>query len=253
MKRHNMLITIFGLLFSLPVGLSGNSHQDQFEHANTLYKKGLFDEAMKLYEQIPNKSARVNYNLGNCAYKLEKYGWALLYWRRAERTWGFFNRNELIENISLLKKKLNLTSEQGPPIIKKIKQLVLSWTYAIPLLVLQLLFLLLWFFLFGYIRFLYKKRKNGAILLLFALIALFGILLTLRYSLEARRDAIVVSQQSSLLSGPGETFQTLIQLDPASEVIIKKETTGYYKIKAQQKVGWIDKKHVMEVLLWKKT
>ena len=61
---------------------------------------------MQYYKRIPHKSAVVNYNLGNCAYKLGQKGYALLYWRRAEHAWKFTGREELLENIFLLKGEL---------------------------------------------------------------------------------------------------------------------------------------------------
>lgn len=249
MNRYKIVM----LLLAVPLSLQAQAPQALFEQANGLYKQGKFVEAIKLYRQIPNKSAQVEYNLGNCAYKLKRYGWALLHWRRAERTWGFFNRDELVENILHLKKELYPDMKMGLPIITKIKNIVLSWSHAIPLLVLQLLFLLLWLFLFVYLRFLYKKRKNRTILGLFALIAFFGILLVIRYSLDARRHAVVVSPQSRLLSGPGETFQMLMPLGAAQEVIIKKETADYYKVKALKRIGWINKNDIQEVLSWNET
>jgi len=225
-----------------------------FSQANARYKEGKFAQAMELYQQIPNKSALVNYNLGNTAYKLEQYGFALLYWKRAEKRWGLGSRSELIDNITLLQEKMRMLRgdemEQRSPIaltMIKIKNLLISWTRSIPLFVLQFLFLLLWLFLFLYIRFLYKKRKKVVIGTLFGLIAFFGIILAARYNIEAQTYGIVTTGQAPLLSGPGTTYQTLMNLHQAQQVVIKKESDGYYKIRALKRTGWINKEHVGKI------
>src|SRR3989304_7631540 len=75
--------------------------QELFIKANEFYKQGNFAGAYELYQQIPNKSAQVQYNLGNCAYKRGKLGYALWHWRKAEKRWGVFGREELLNNIRL--------------------------------------------------------------------------------------------------------------------------------------------------------
>lgn len=236
---------------TIPPDPNSDSETALFATANQLYKDGKFKRAMKAYEKIPNKSAYVNYNLGNCAYKLKKYGHALLYWRRAERYWGFFNRGELLENISLLQKKVLQKSgfpikKRGPIVrgITKFKNHFISRMRSVPLIILQILFLLLWIFVFTYLRFLYKKRKKGLIVALFTLIAFFGIILVVRYSFEARTYGVVIKPQAAMISGPGKTFQTLQQLPQAIEVMVKKESGEYYKIKALKRLGWIHKNDI---------
>jgi tetratricopeptide (TPR) repeat protein len=219
-------------------------NQKLFETANRLYKKGNFRAAIKIYKKIPNKSAYVNYNIGNCEYKLEKYGNALLYWRRAEKKWGIFNREELLNNIFLLKKKMGTVRRFRTRLANNI---VISSLRFMPIITIQTLFLILWLFLFIYIRFLYKKKKKWVILLLFALIALFGILLAIRYSIDSRRYGVVVTKYAELKSGPGKTFQTLMNLPQTEEVIIKKESDGFLKIKVLRNIGWASKESVGEI------
>lgn len=151
MRRHSVLIFTLGIvLFSTLYPQEDNS-QEVFAQANALYKAGNFEQAIKLYKQIPKKSSHTYYNLGNCAYKLEQYGLALLYWRKAEMLWSFFNRDELIDNMTLLREKMRVkytgTDKKRSPITvaaTKIKNLAMSWLRAFPLFLLQFFFLLLW-------------------------------------------------------------------------------------------------------------
>ena len=116
-----------------------------------------------------------------------------------------------------------------------------------PLLSIQILFLALWLFLFVYLRFLYKKRQKLIIRILFTLIATIGIILIFRYSFAARQYGIVMKNQSPMLSGPGDSFQTLLYLPEAKEIIIQHYSDDYLKIKADRQMGWINKENVERV------
>ncbi len=225
-------------------------NNELFNKANNLYKSSEYNKALKLYKSIPNKSHYVNYNMGNCAYNLEQYGYALLYWRRAESNWGLFNKKELLDNIKLVKEKLNLNNsfinEQNPiaRVIISLKNRLFCILKAIPIITIQLIFLFLWLFLFIYIRFLYKKRKKLTIGILFALIAFFGMVLVIKHSIESKKYGVILNSNTRLLSGPGDKYQELIKLRKGEELTIKKESSGYYKIKSLKRMGWVKKERV---------
>jgi len=247
-KAFIKIIILFCLL--CPFLNAENDLQQVFLDANRLYKEGEFEKAYKLYEKIPEKNAIVNYNLGNCAYKLEKYGYALLYWRRAERGFGIFDRGELLDNIFLLKRKLGRRSEPQSKLIRyysRLKNYTLSLLRSAPLFVVQILFLILWLFLFLYLRFLYKRKRKILIVILFLLIAILGALLVLRYRLEFRRYGVIVKKKVTLLSGPGRNFQELGGLPEASEVWIQKSSDGFYKIKFNKQIGWVNQRDIERI------
>ncbi|MFA5074551.1 MAG: hypothetical protein WC436_00415 [Candidatus Babeliales bacterium] len=256
------IFRVFFLTFAvlnLSSYLLASTDQELFLSANSCYKQSDFEKAYDLYQQISEKNAFVNYNLGNCAYKLNKFGYALLHWRRAQKDWGIFNQQELLDNIYLLKQKLaeptsdkldfsskNIFDKNNINFYRYKSILVSIFTY-IPIIYLQLIFLLLWFFLFLYVRRLYRAKRKFLIVILFSLIAISGILLIVRYSLEHKHRGIVVEKKSALLSGPDKNFQQLSILPQASEFIIYKESDGYYKIKFCKQIGWIDKKEVEQI------
>ena len=245
MKLKKTLKLILFICFATQIINCQPNYQEMFLRANKLYKSGDFAKAYDLYQKIPNPSAEVNYNLGNCAYKLEKYGYALLFWRRAEKDWGLFNRGELQNNISLLNKKLNKNTEKN--FIVKTKNYVISLIRSTSLIILQILFLIFWLFLFLYLRYLYKIKQKILIILLFFLTALLGTFLVIKYTLEKKSYGIVVSQNATLLSGPGKNFQELGTLLQASEVSIQKSSDGFYKIKFNKLFGWTSKNNVEKI------
>lgn len=226
-----------------------------FEKANKLYKDGNYESAMNFYQQISDKSAAVNYNLGNCAYKLNKFGLAHLYWRRAEKDWGFWGRAELTNNIKLVKEKIreqkNTNSEKKTDaVLKNIKNLRLkisSFIRATPLTVFQFVFLFFWVFLFMSIRNLLRYKRKILVFMLFTFIAISGLLLVGKYSFEYKQLGIVTIDNAKILSGPGDNYQVLGFAPEAKEVIIQKISNGYFKVKVSGQIGWISQMEVEKI------
>jgi len=217
-----------------------------FLNANKLYKQSRYNEAKKEYEKVPNKGSIVHYNLGNCFYKMGKLGHALAHWRRAERMWDLPNRLELLDNISLLKTKIS-GEKRGRKIFKKLlwfKAILISYIISIPLIFLQFLFLLVWFFLFIYLKFLSRRKERLIIFTLFSFIALFGIVLAVRYNVESNQHGVVIQDKAPLLSGPHHTCQEFLKLREAEEVLIKEEKEEFFKVKSPRATGWVAKQDI---------
>lgn len=209
--------------------------QDLFTHANELYTKHNYKEAQQEYLTIASThdDPHVYYNLGNCAYKQHKRGYALLYWRRAEHNWGLFNREALQHNIMLITQKNPGLSERVCSLIK-----ALSLSY------LQIIFLGFWFLLFFtiiYKRFVYRKTF---ITLLILFIILLSTIITLKYWLSGTTYGVIVSKQTSLRSGPDTTYQILGTLSETQEVTVQKRSGNYLKISVDRQTGWVEKKNI---------
>ena len=244
-----VLFFVFGLISLLGLNAIDLRFQETFLKANKEYKQGSFKEALSLYKRIPSKGARVYYNMGNAAYKQERYGHALLFWRRAERLWGIRDKSELFHNISLLKRNLFGKQPRHPffEFLKTMRDHAVSFIRSAPLIGLQIFFLIVWFFLFFYIKQLYRKRYRFAIVVLFSVIALSGVVLITKYMYDARTYGVIVAKEASLISGPDSTFPLLGKVLEAQEVIIKKETGNYFKIKIGGFIGWVERKAIKKI------
>lgn len=232
--------------------------QELFNQANELYKKGDFAKAYDLYAHIKEKSPIVHYNLGNCAYKLKKFGYALVHWRRAERDWGFWGREELLNNIELVKQEMSVTTEHDQQdeqtffhivlnFFKSLKSSFISLSKAIQLFHLQLFVLFIWLILFTYLRYLYRRKKKILITVLFLLQAFSASMLAMKYSFLFKEHLVVLKTPAFVTSGPGSNFATLGQLSECQEAAILKESENYYKIRFNGSIGWIDKKVVEKI------
>lgn len=241
--------TILFLLLSACLQAAIGDH-NLFLQASVLYKQGQFQQALDAYAKIIDKDRNVYFNQGNCAFKLQRYGQALVFWRRAERDWGIFNRQELNDNITLVKKITHPHAgqqlQQGPVLalqtyVKFIKSMYTSFVRATPLFIFQFFFLLLWILFFVLLKWFKRNRKSLAVMLVAGIYISAGLLLVSKYSMNFKVHAVVTSQQSILYSGPGTTYHELGTLGQADEVVIQRESDGYYKVKASPLFGWIIK------------
>ena len=248
--RLKVFLSLFYFSFFVLTAFARQNDQEIFLQANNFYKQGEFKKALEDYQKLLNPSAQVNYNLGNCAYKLEDYGRAMLYWKRAEKEWGFLNRSELLSNIDLLKEKLFGKKEYKNKTIERFvhaKNYFISLLYSAPLFGVQVLFLIIWIIGFVYIKYLFRRDKKFLIILLFALMTLFGGLLVTRCSLDLNYYAVVISPKIEVLSGPGDNFRKLGVLSQANLVRIQKISDDYYKIKVQGLIGWVNQKDLEKI------
>lgn len=239
------------MLAPTPLVAQTQNAQNLFDQANAVYKNGEYAKAYDLYNQIPNKSSGIHYNLGNCAFKQGKMGYALLHWRRAERNWGYFGREELLENIAIVKAKTTpqpATTDENITILtslasffKSIKNSFFSLVHALPIINLQIIFLALWLFLFIYIRYLYRRKHPIIIILLSVCVGFAGSMLAIKYSFSFKNYIVIVRTPAPLMSGPGAQFATLTQLTEAKEAVMLRESGGFYKIRVSNTIGWIDK------------
>jgi tetratricopeptide (TPR) repeat protein len=249
-------ITIF-IVASCVIGAYAYDDVALNAQAEELYLKNDFARAYELYQRISEKTPSVYYNLGNCAYKMDKFGYALLYWRRAERDWGLFGRDVLVKNIDLIKQKTSTAQQKElvelpyPKVILNflttIQQTLLSMVKAIPLFHLQLIVLILWVILFLYMRMFGKRKQMALICVLFGFLAISAWMLALKYSFQHQKRLVVLYKNTPLLSGPGTNFAPKGHLPEAQEADILKESGEFYRIRVNKHTGWIDKQFVEKV------
>ena len=243
--------TIVKLLFCVAIVTSfgfcaSEKSEVLFARANSYYKEGNFKDAVQAYRRITDKSAVVHYNLGNCFYKLEDRGRALLHWRRAEKLWGLFGRGDLLENISILKG--NCFSGGLSGILYEIRIFIGSYIRSFPIWLLQLCFLMLWLLFFLYIRVsAFGKRNSIFTTFTIFFMVVVGFFLAIRYNVEISQRGVVVEKETQLLSGPNNTFQDLGRLRSADELTIKSDSGEFFKVKAGIVTGWILKKHIGKI------
>jgi ABC-type glycerol-3-phosphate transport system permease component len=240
------LFFFMGMFFSLNAQISHD--QKLFLQANELYSMGKIEEAYNLYKHIKPINQATLFNEGMCAYKLKQYGKALACWRKAERYWSIFNRFDLVRNI-LKAKNRGVLDEQGKSVSPHIflQALCLSLIISIPTIHLQLLVLLLWAFLFVFLRRLYRKKQTFLIFIAFLLLCLSASTLAFKYSLARKRMIVTTLNDVPVFSGPGRNFALLGHLPDAVETAILKESGEFCKIRTSSVTGWIETRNIEEI------
>jgi tetratricopeptide (TPR) repeat protein len=235
--RLYKIFVFFFCFFSIGF-LSAVNYYEMFLQANEKYKIGQFKEAKELYEKIPNKGAKVNFNLGNCYFKLGKLGFALLHYRKAERQWGTLERNDLLHNISLVKKLSGHKSDNN-----RYFDLFFSYMNSVSLFYLQVFFLFSSFLFFLFMRFRFIKFFY---FLLFVIIVSLS-LIVFKLTVVGGRVGVVTESNAIIYSGPNENFTALSKLSNAQELEILDENGLWFKIISKNQKGWVKKDSVKEV------
>ncbi len=237
-----LLLTMVFHLFS-----SGQGDDSIFSMANEAYRQGNFGEAALLYEKVLEKSppaAALYYNLGNCHFKLQNTGLAILYYERAlteKPTHRDAKFNLAIAN-SLIRDNL-----EAP------RKLFLMhwWQFASSLvpvngwLLMHLAFFLLC--LFSAALFLLKKGdrtkqawfRTSLTALVFSLV-LLGLGIQRHYDTRILKQAIVLSDSTTLMSSPGEKSSILTEFHEGTKLKVIRQEKGWYETETPDgHKGWI--------------
>lgn len=205
--------------------------------ANALYGKHEYARAYELYESVEPKNSIVWYNMGNCMYKQGDFLSAYLYWHRARRDASVDLQSDIAYNISKVQGKLGVESEEEMTLIESLQNNV----GAMPLLVLQLLFLCVW----GMLTFYFIKmsgRGRNYKFVLGCLVLTSGMLvgtLMMKYQNDSQRMAFITHDKAGLLVGPDAMHQQLSGLKKADRVKVVQLRNGWAKIEHKNQVGWV--------------
>lgn len=232
MKRNLLTITLIGILLlgSLVAGIYSLASSDSFdveamEVANQLYSTGSYAEAGQVYEQLLSQgmaNSSLYYNLGNAYYAQGDLGRAILNYQRASR----LNPRDpqIRENLALARtQSVNEAAVASSNPIQSLADFSSSW---FTLNETALLTLGLWFLL-GFLFIAFRRIQPGKMrsftqfgLILTALIFLMmGISLGTRlYTEQIRPEAVIIADQVTINSSPGDEFTTDFSLSSGAEV-----------------------------------
>lgn len=236
----------FLLLFVSQIALS-QSAEDLFKKANNQYKEGLYEEAIKTYDQIKELnliSSEVYYNLGNCHYKLNEVAPAIYNYEKALLIDPF---NVDARNNLVFAKKLTIDNIKELPksIFQKIDESYLKklsyneWAVATIVFVFlgSSLFLL---FYFSYTPSL--KRLFFVTSMLSFLLFIFSLIVTVKehsYNLS-NIEAIIFAEEIAIKNAPTTNSDDIFTLHEGTKVVVLDAVDRWNKIKiADGKIGWI--------------
>jgi tetratricopeptide (TPR) repeat protein len=214
---------------------AGND-EELFLRGNKYYAQKNYANALQAYEMIAHKGVAVLYNMGNCAFHQEDYSHALVYWNRAQNGATAHEYNLIERN------KKSVFAKIGTEPQRASWDSFIRWLRAymlVSIFILQLIFLMLWWL------FLFVLRKQTSIARIMraciCLTMLFcASLLTMHYMQQNVHQAIIVTKEGRLLTGPDKNFPVLSSLNYAHNVKVKESREGWYKIQYADMMGWVE-------------
>lgn len=248
-----MLKILFIFLFLIN-GLFANVESDFILLADKFYDGKDYQKAYELYKKRGFSNASLNYKLGMSAYNLGEFGYAMLYLKRAEYEWGFFNRFQLLDKINEIKREINGVNDPNLNIfisLKSFKDYVFSLLRSTNLFAIKFIFFLFWIFSFFYIRYLFKRKRIFQIYFLFILMFISGVIFIGRHRIDYKHYGVVIRSAATVLSGPDFGYSTKLFLPEATVVRILQRTSEFYKIKLRQTIGWVNKDFIEPILIKK--
>jgi tetratricopeptide (TPR) repeat protein len=241
-------------LFQEQLNTGASSPALYYRMGNCQYRLGLFSEALYYYEKIDSldyESGDLYYNMGNTYYHLGMMDRAILFYERARR----FKPGDrsLQENIQLARLRLGLQEIHPREFV--VYRAFHRWVTLIPRPVLKWvvagLYVVFMAFCIGWllVRIHRVRRRlflgcgvSGVLLFLFA-ISLFS-----QISAERRREGIIIKDNLSGLSGPGESATPIFSIPRGTKVTFQEETGDWLRVVLpNREVCWIDKSSVEQI------
>jgi len=223
-----------------------------FEQGNQAYRDGNYKEAVDWYQKILSagyESGRLYYNLGNCYYKMDQIGRAILYYEKSKKFLP--NDSELEFNLELARLKIIDRIEMPPRFFlfewwDKIKNF-----YTISQLTNLVLILYIFTTIF-LVAFLFLKADRLRKILFSTFIITLILTLFCGYLLFANihqektnQFGIVLSPSVTVLSAPSEGATDVFVLHEGIKIGVEDQRDEWLKIVLPDgKSGWIKSSHV---------
>ena len=243
------------LLFFTSTILLAQTADEMFTNANTLYKEGKYQEAVKLYEDIvasKNVSSELYYNLGNGYYKVNKVA-ACIY--NYEKSIQLDPLNQDAQNNLIIAKRLTLDRIEELPksVFQKLnKNFLQKFTYNTwAVIVVFLSFLVSFLFLSYYFSYASsKKRLFFTTSILSFLLLIISIVITVTQYKQASKniEAIIFSEEIEIKNAPTNDANEIFTLHEGTKVKILDTVDDWKKIKlVDGKTGWMLSKKLKEL------
>ena len=242
-------------LFLLIHSLLANNVEELFRQGNLAYQQKEYQEALQYYQQILSQgyeSADLYYNIGNCYYRLNKIGQAILYYEKARRLKP--NDPDIRYNLKLANLRILDKVEEPPRFFLFVWWDAFKYFFSVHQLtrVIPTLVVLLVMLLIGWL-FIRKDRLRRTALYLAVLTGMLLLLLGYVYSvrigeLKIHNEAVVLAPSVTVLSAPNEDSADVFVLHEGVKVKIEEVRDKWAEISLPDgKVGWV-KQEVLGII-----
>lgn len=246
---HTIRVWLFCLLSvfcCIPTYTIAQRAPELYNNASALYKANQFAEAAAVYEKITAqgyRSAEVYYNLGNCYYKMQNTGKAILNYERALKLSP--DDEDIIHNLKLAQLKTIDRVQPVPQlaIVTKWNNLLHSFSskgWAVFALV------LVWLSLILFAIYLFVSRRGvvmffTATVFVLSLVAV-GLGIKQAHTEDDSGTAILLVANVNVKSAPDENATDIFTIHEGIKLYLCDRVGNWNKIRlADGKVGWVEK------------
>jgi tetratricopeptide (TPR) repeat protein len=240
-------ISLLTLLLISALQLFGLTGENLAHQASAAYTKKQFSEALALYEKIEAQgiqNADLYYNMGNCYYRQQKLGGAILYYKRALRLNSAHSSAQ--KNLQLA---LTLTRDQQylaqGGFIGNLINSIMDFLTLDRIALLILLFLVLSAGLLYYIWFSHTEdERHLPVFILIILLSLLLLSITIGivkyHQYVSHKTAVLVIPSEVGYSGPGTDFTRVFTIHEGMIFSIEKDEDSWSQVKLPNGLGgWI--------------
>ncbi|KQC06354.1 MAG: hypothetical protein APR54_07245 [Candidatus Cloacimonas sp. SDB] len=251
----NKYLAIIIFLFAVGSFLPASELEDIFQDAVTAFENKEYETSLNLFLSIENENIQnpdLFYNIGNCYFRLNKFGKAILYYKRAlkfDPTHKSSKRN--LEFVLTFTQDKQLEDE--PDLISS---LWLKLRNSVSLNMAAVIVLCLFIINFILIMLIITKFRNRdktslVFTLTIALIFLmfFSAVSLLKWkNFTSDTEAVLISPSAIGYSGPGEEFTRVFTIHEGMIFEIEKTETDWSLIKLPNGLGgWIKKNFYLKI------
>jgi len=252
-KYYKIILGLGVIIVVLPLLLYAQDETELFQQGNQLYRAGEYENALDSYLEIYKsgyESGPLYYNIGNCYYKCNETGKAILYYERARKLMP--GDEELEFNLKLA--NLSVVDKIEPLPTFFLFRIVNGFIYLIPKSILLWIVaaLYLFFITFLMIRILSRNeflRRICFRISIFCLVffIIFGFSLFTQITEKTQQEeAVIMAEEIHVKGAPSEGATTLFTLHEGTKVHIEKTSGDWFEVLlADGKVGWV-KREILE-------
>jgi tetratricopeptide (TPR) repeat protein len=211
--------------------------EDLWEQGRVAYQAGQYAQALELYQEAlldvsPEDSSALLYNLGNCAFRLDRFAEAAWYYRRSLR--GNPEEPQALTNLALAERELgiNLAHLSWPQVMVNRWRTCPAHFQLWGLLLLQALGLLLLAVKFP------RWRPASVGLLLFLLGAAGSVDLYRQVPSKDVPEAVVLSDRVPLRNVPHFQQAAFSHLQAGQCVTILERSERWWRVRQDTLMGW---------------
>ena len=240
------------LIVVISANIFASGFEQLFNEGNELYRNGKYNEAIVVYKKMLDsnfESANLFYNLGNCYYRLDKLGYAILFYEKGKKLSPgdddishnlLFARNNTIDKIETLPSIFIFEWWESLIAVFSVD----GWTY---LLLIFLFFLLISISVFLLTRNpLFNRYSLFSGLISFLLLIFTLAVLLVRLNTDASQQyGVVIESVVEVKTSPDKSSKNAFIIHEGLKSRIDDKLDNWYKIKLEDgKVGWIEESKI---------